>query len=40
MRERWVCPDDETVNLVGHPCAGCGSSREVALLAAQCREGA
>jgi hypothetical protein len=34
----WECPDDATVNVVGHRCAGCGSSREVATLAARCRE--
>ena len=34
----WDCPDDATVNVVGYCCAGCGASREVALLAARCRE--
>jgi hypothetical protein len=36
----WECPDDATVNVVGYRCAGCGSSREVAMLAARCRDGA
>ena len=36
----WECPDDATVNVVGYLCAGCCSSREVATLAARCREGA
>jgi hypothetical protein len=35
----WECPDDGTVNVVGYRCAGCASSREVAALAARCREG-
>jgi hypothetical protein len=35
----WECPDDATVNVVGYCCAGCGSSREVAILAARCRDG-
>jgi hypothetical protein len=35
----WDCPDDDTVNVVGYCCAGCGASREVALLKARCREG-
>jgi|tagenome__1003787_1003787.scaffolds.fasta_scaffold20559193_2 hypothetical protein len=35
----WDCPDDGTVNVVGYCCAGCGVSREVALLAARCRDG-
>jgi hypothetical protein len=35
----WECPDDGTVNVVGYRCAGCGSSREVAALAARCRDG-
>ena len=34
----WECPDDATVNVVGYRCAGCGSSREVATLAARCRD--
>ena len=34
----WECPDDATVNVVGYRCAGCGSSREVATLAALCRD--
>ena len=34
----WDCPDDGMVNVVGYRCADCGSSREVALLAARCRE--
>ena len=34
----WECPDDGMVNVVGYCCADCGSSREVALLAARCRE--
>jgi hypothetical protein len=33
----WDCPDDEVVNVVGYRCAGCGNTREVALLAARCR---
>src|SRR3954470_8642453 len=33
----WECPDDATVNVIGYRCAGCGSSREVATLAARCR---
>ena len=33
----WNCPDDEVVNVVGYRCAGCGSGREAALLAARCR---
>ena len=33
----WDCPDDDVVNVVGYCCAGCGNSREVALLAARCR---
>jgi hypothetical protein len=36
----WECPDDATVNVVGYRCAGCGSSREIATLAARCRDGA
>ena len=36
----WECPDDATVNVVGFLCAGCGSGREMATLAARCREGA
>ena len=36
----WECPDDSAVNVVGYRCAGCGSSREVATLAALCRDGA
>jgi hypothetical protein len=36
----WECPDDATVNVVGYLCAGCGSGREMATLAARCREGA
>jgi hypothetical protein len=36
----WECPDDWTVNVVGYRCAGCGSSRQVATLAALCRDGA
>lgn len=35
----WDCPDDGAVNVVGYRCAGCGSSREVAALAARCRDG-
>jgi hypothetical protein len=35
----WECPDDATVNVVGYRCAGCGSSREVAILSARCRDG-
>ena len=35
----WECPDDGTVNVVGYRCAGCGSNREVAALAARCRDG-
>jgi hypothetical protein len=35
----WECPDDATVNVVGYRCAGCGSGREVAMLAARCRDG-
>src|SRR5687768_7748728 len=34
----WECPDDATVNVVGYCCAGCGSSRETAILAARCRD--
>jgi hypothetical protein len=34
----WECPDDGTVNVVGYCCGGCGSSREVAALAARCRD--
>ena len=34
----WECPDDATVNVVGYRCAGCGSRREVATLAARCRD--
>ena len=35
----WECPDDGTVNVVGYRCGGCGSTREVAVLAARCRDG-
>lgn len=35
----WDCPDDGTVNVVGYCCAGCGASREVAVLAELCRHG-
>jgi hypothetical protein len=35
----WDCPDDGAVNVVGYRCAGCGSSRETALLAGRCRFG-
>jgi hypothetical protein len=35
----WECPDDATVNVVGYRCAGCGAGRDVALLAARCRDG-
>ena len=35
----WECPDDATVNVVGYLCAGCGSGRKVATLAARCRDG-
>jgi hypothetical protein len=35
----WECPDDGSVNVVGYRCAGCGSGRETALLAARCRFG-
>ena len=34
----WDCPDDDSVNLVGYNCAGCGASRAASLLAARCRE--
>ena len=35
----WDCPDDGTVNVTGYCCAGCGASREVAVLTARCRDG-
>jgi hypothetical protein len=35
----WDCPDDGTVNVTGYRCAGCGASREVAVLTAHCRDG-
>jgi hypothetical protein len=34
----WECPDDATVNVVGYRCGGCGSSHEVATLAARCHD--
>jgi hypothetical protein len=35
----WDCPDDGTVNVIGYRCAGCGASREVAVLTEHCRDG-
>ena len=34
----WDCPDDDSVNVVGYTCAGCGANRAASLLAARCRE--
>jgi hypothetical protein len=34
----WDCPDDAMVNVVGYRCAGCGSGRAAAMLAARCRD--
>src|SRR4051812_9399143 len=34
----WDCPDDDSVNVVGYRCAGCGATREISFLAARCRE--